>query len=148
MADVIRRVKYCYVVVRNQPGQGARVLDGVKKAGVNLFGFCAFPLKGRQGQIDLVTDNLAGVKLAAKAGGWKLSKAKNAFLLWGEDRVGAVADVLGKLAAAKVNVTAAHAVTAGSGRYGLIIWVKPQAYARAAKILRAKSPMTKPNQET
>ena len=138
MADIIRRVKYCYVVVRNRPGQAARVLDGVKKAGANLLGICGFPLKGGEGQIDLVTDNLAGVRRAAKAGKWKLSKAKNAFLLWGEDRVGAVAGVLGKLAAAKVNVTAAQAVTAGSGRYGLIIWVKPQAYARAARILRAK----------
>ena len=138
MADGIRRVKYCYVVVRNQPGQGARVLDGVRKAGVNLLGFCGFPLQGGDGQIDLVTDDLAGLKRAAKAGRWKLSKAKSAFLLWGKDRVGAVAGVLEKLAAAKVNVTAAQAVTAGSGRYGLIIWVKPQAYARAAKILRAK----------
>jgi hypothetical protein len=49
--------------------------------------------------------------------------------------VGACADFLGKLAAAKVNVTAVDAVSAGAGRYGAIFWVKPRDVSRAAKAL-------------
>ena len=58
-----------------------------------------------------------------------------AFLIQGKNRVGAVADALSKLAIAKVNVTAAQAISSGEGRYGVIIWVKPQSVDRAARAL-------------
>jgi len=38
----------------------------------------------------------------------------------------------------RINVTAADAVSGGKGRYGMIIWVKPKDYARAARALGAK----------
>jgi hypothetical protein len=44
---------------------------------------------------------------------------------------------LRRLATANVNVTAAAGVAAGKGRYGLILWVKPRDYGRAAKALKA-----------
>ncbi|UCG12895.1 MAG: hypothetical protein JSU72_20915 [Deltaproteobacteria bacterium] len=45
---------------------------------------------------------------------------------------------LTKLATKKINVTAADAVAAGKGRYGMILWVKPKDYAKAARALNAK----------
>jgi hypothetical protein len=42
-----------------------------------------------------------------------------------------------KLAQANVNVTAAAATRAGSGRYGMILWVAPADYARTADALGA-----------
>jgi hypothetical protein len=45
---------------------------------------------------------------------------------------------LQKLADAGINVTAADAVSAGQGRYGMILWVKPRDYTRAAKALGAR----------
>jgi hypothetical protein len=43
-----------------------------------------------------------------------------------------------KLADRKINVTAADAVCAGKGRYGMIMWVKPKDYTRASRALKAK----------
>ena len=43
-----------------------------------------------------------------------------------------------KLADKKINVTAADAVCAAKGRYGMILWVKPKDYGRAARALKAK----------
>jgi hypothetical protein len=63
---------------------------------------------------------------------------KKGFLVQGTDRVGAVNRQLRKLAEAGVNVTAADAVSAGQGRYGMILWVKPRDYARAARALGAR----------
>jgi predicted amino acid-binding ACT domain protein len=51
--------------------------------------------------------------------------------------VGAVADVTAKLAEANVNLTAAAAASAGSGRYGMIVWVPAAEYERAAEALGA-----------
>jgi hypothetical protein len=43
-----------------------------------------------------------------------------------------------QLADEKINVTAADAVAAGKKRYGMIMWVKPKVYSRAARVLNAK----------
>jgi len=77
---------------------------------------------------------VAFVKVARQAK-WKLSSKKIGFLVQGDDRVGAVADLLRQLAAANINVTAIDAVSAGAGRYGTIFWVKPRDVNRAAKAL-------------
>lgn len=40
-----------------------------------------------------------------------------------------------KLADAGINLTAAAAASAGGGRYGMVLWVAPADYERAAKAL-------------
>jgi predicted amino acid-binding ACT domain protein len=66
-----------------------------------------------------------------------LSDAKRAFLIQGDDRVGAVADTTEKLADANITVTAAAATGAGTGRYGMILWMAPADEERAAGTLGA-----------
>jgi hypothetical protein len=73
----------------------------------------------------------------ARKAKWKVSQRKIGFLVQGKDRVGACASFLGKLAAAKINVTAVSCASAGAGRYGGIFWVKPRDVRRATRILRA-----------
>lgn len=67
-----------------------------------------------------------------------LSEAKRAFLIQGDDRVGAVADTTAKLAEASINVTAASATGVGASRYGMILWVAPADSERAAGALGAQ----------
>ena len=138
MADSVRRVRYCYVMVPNRAGQGASVLSGLREAGINLIAYTGFPGRGGRAQIDLVTEDVAGVRRAARKNGWRLSRAKRGFLVQGRDRIGAVHRQLQKLGARKVNVVAADAVAAGRGRYGMILWVRPKDYARAARALGAR----------
>ena len=138
MADRVRKVNYCYAKVSARPGQGAAVLSELQKAGVNLLAFSGFPTTAGKAQLDLVAEDMAAIRRVARKNGWRLSKAKKAFLIQGDDRVGACHRQLEKLADQKINVTAVDAVTAGKGRYAAILWVKPQAYARAAKALGAK----------
>jgi hypothetical protein len=104
---------------------------------VNLLAFLGFPLGGGQSQIDLVPEDPASLREAAERAGITLSEAKQAFLIQGDDRVGAVADTTAKLAQATVNITAAAATSAGAGRYGMIVWVAPADYERAAEALGA-----------
>jgi hypothetical protein len=60
------------------------------------------------------------------------------FLAQGDDRVGALTQILGKLAQAKINVVALDAVTAGKRRYGAMFWVKAKDVAKASRVLRAR----------
>jgi hypothetical protein len=119
------------------PGEGQRILSTLKESGVNLLAFLGFPLGGGQTQIDLVPEDPQSLKEAAEEAGITLSEAKRAFLIQGDDRVGAVADITAQLAEANINVTAAAATGAGAGRYGMIIWVAAADYERAADALGA-----------
>jgi hypothetical protein len=133
-----RKVGYVDLKVPRRAGEGAQILGALRKAGVSLLAFTGFPDTGGKAQIDLVSDDIGAVRRVAKQEGWSLGPTKKGFLVQGRDQVGAVHRDLGRLAAAGINVTAADAVAAGRGRYGMILWVKPNDYARAARVLRAR----------
>jgi hypothetical protein len=134
----VRKVGYVDIKVPNRAGRGAEILKALEQHGIDLLAFTAFPERGGVAQVDLVTRDLAGVRRVARKQGWRLSAAKKAFLIQGPDRVGAVHRQLRKLAGAGINVTAADAVAAGKGQFGMILWVKPRDYARAARALGAR----------
>jgi hypothetical protein len=137
MADTVQRVEYYYVTVTDTPGEGQRILAALKDSGVNLLAFLGFPLGYGQSQIDLVPEDPASLREAAERAGVTLSEAKQAFLIQGDDRVGAVADTTAKLAQASINLTAAAATGSGAERYGMIVWVAADDYERAAEALGA-----------
>ncbi len=135
MAETVRTAEYFYVMVPDKPGEGARVLGELRSAGVNLVAYSGFP-SGRGAQLDVVPTDPAAFKAVAKQRKWKVKGPKRAFLIEGDDRVGACADVLGRLAAAKINVTAMDALASG-GRYAAILWVKPRDVKKTASVLGA-----------
>jgi hypothetical protein len=136
MADTIRLVEYFYMMAPNKPGEGARALNTLKEAGVNLLAFSGFP-QGRRAQLDFIPADPAAFKQAAKKAKWKVVGPKRGFLVQGDDRVGAVAELLERTAAAKVNVTAIDAVCVADGRYGAIFWVASKDVKKTAAVLRA-----------
>jgi hypothetical protein len=134
MPDGIRRIDYYYTSVPDKPGEGARILAALNEAGVNLIGVSAFP-HARRSQLDFIPEDSAAFVQAAKAAGLKLSARKTGFLIQGDDRPGAVAELTGRLAQAKINVTSVQVFCAGSGRYGGMLWVKAADLRKAAKAL-------------
>lgn len=136
MADTIRRISYYYTTAPDKPGEGARVLEALRRAGVNLLAFHAFP-SARKSQLDFVPADAVAFTAAAKSAKIKLSKPKTAFLVEGDDRVGALGSVMARLGAARINVTAVTGVCSGMGRFGAILWVKPRDTSKAAAALGA-----------
>jgi hypothetical protein len=136
MADSFRLVDYYYVTTSNKPGEGARVLDTLRDAGVNLLAFSGFP-KGRRAQLDFIPADSTAFKAAAKRAKWKVTGPKRAFLIQGADRTGAVGEVFARLAGAKINVTALDALCTGDGQYGALFWVAPKDVKKAAALLGA-----------
>ena len=136
MLDTVRKLDYFAIQAPDRPGEGARLLAALRSHGVNLLALIGFP-SGRKAQIDLVPEDAAALRAAAKQMKLALGAKKSCFVIQGDDRVGALADTLQTLADAKINVTAIQAVTAGMGRFGAIFWVKPRDVAKAAKALGA-----------
>jgi len=137
MAETIRQVEHYSASVANKVGEGARVLGALRAAGVNLIALWGYGRDTGKATLEFIPENGAAFVAAAKAAKLKLSKKQIAFHVEGEDRPGAVADLLAKLAAEKVNVGALQAVCAGAGRYGAVIFLPQAAVGKAAKALGA-----------
>ena len=138
MADTVRKVDYFSLSVSNTPGQTFKVLATLVSAGINLLACTGFP-RGRRAQIDVVPDDTRKFNVAARKGKLRFNPKKTGFLIQGDDRPGALADHLKRLAEKGVNVTAVDGLSAGKGRWGAILWVKPKDIARAGRLLRAKA---------
>lgn len=135
MPASIRRVRYFYTTVRDQPGEAYRLLSQLALEGVDLLAFNAIPMGTERTQLVLYPaepDRL--VRAAAKAG-LTLGAPQHAFLITGDDRLGAFAEIHRELAAAQVNVFSSSGVTDGRGGFGYLLHVRPEEYERAAHIL-------------
>ena len=136
MKDIIKKIYYFTMEVSDKPGEGAKILNTLGYAGVNLLAFSGFP-RGRRSQLDFVPENPALFRKVLTQAKLKARPKKAGFLVEGKDRPGAVADIVQKLADANINMIAMDAVRAGGGRYGAIFWVKPGDVNKAAKALKA-----------
>ena len=133
----VRKASYYSMKVPQRPGSGANLLAALKAAKVNLLAFTGFP-EGGGAQVDFVPQDNAKFTKAARKAKLRISARKTVFLAQGADKVGALTQLLGRLAKAKVNLVALSAVTAGSRRCGMLFWVKPKDVAKAARALKAR----------
>ena len=134
----VKKISYCYAKVPHRAGQATKMLAAFADAGVDLLAFSGFPIGGRKAQMDFVPESMPALRRVAKREGFGLSKTKRGFLVQGDDRPGVVGKILGRLAEARLNVIAANAIADGRGRYGMLLWVRPKDYARAARLLKAR----------
>jgi hypothetical protein len=135
MAETVRQVEHYSASIANKAGEGARVLGALRSAGVNFIALWGYARVGGKATLEFIPENGPAFLAAAKAAKLKPSKQQIAFHVEGDDRPGAIADLLAKLAAAKINVGALQAVCAGSGRYGAVIFLPQAAVGKAAKAL-------------
>lgn len=135
MAFRTRRAEYFYASVQDQPGEAYRLLSALADLGINLLAFTAVPVGPTRTQLTLFPED--GLKLAdaAKKAGLDLDGPHPAFLVQGEDELGALAKVHRTLADAGVNVYTTTAVTDGKGDFGCLLYVGADEFERAAEAL-------------
>jgi hypothetical protein len=134
MAEEIRQVEHYSASIPDKVGEGARVLGALRDAGVNLIAFWGYPHGKGRAQFEFIPEHGAAFVAAAKQTKLRLRKS-TAFYVHGDDRPGAVADILKKLADARINVGALQAVCGGGGTYGAVIFVPRAAARKAATVL-------------
>jgi hypothetical protein len=137
MSESVRQIDYFYAEVDDKPGEGRKLLEFLSAYSVNLIAFTAFPIGDGKSQLDFFPDNAEILQKAASEANIPLVGPKKAFLIQGDERVGALAEHHLRLSDAGVNTYAANGVTGGSGRYGYIIWVRPEDFNKAANALGA-----------
>jgi hypothetical protein len=131
----VRRVDYFNTAIKDQLGEGYKLLNQLADLGINMLAFTAVPVGPTSTQLTIFPDDTHKLEAAGEGAGLTLDGPHPAILVQGDDKMGALADVHKQLYGARVDVFAATAVTDGHGRYGYIIYVREQEYDRAAAAL-------------
>jgi hypothetical protein len=135
MALNIRRVEYYYTSVHDRPGEAYRLLSRLAGEEVNLLVFSAVPMGTANTQLVLFPENVDRMMRAAEKAGLSLTGPQHALLIQGDDELGALADIHGRLYDAHVNVYASHGVTDGQGCFGYVLYVAEDDFEKAATSL-------------
>lgn len=135
MSLSIRCVDYFNTTVRDRPGTAYEVLSSLAAANVNLLAFSAVPIGAEHAQLVLFPDDARELSKAAESQGLVLSGPNRALLVQGDDRLGAFSDIHRKLSEAQINVFASNGVTDGREGFGYVVYVRPEHFDRAVKVL-------------
>jgi hypothetical protein len=135
MAYKIRQADYFYATVNDPPEEADKVLAQLAEQGINLLAFTAVPAGPMRTQFTIFPDDDAKMVNAARLAGLELDGPHPALLVQGDDELGALAAVHGKLQLAGVNVYAASGIADGQGSFGYIVYVRPEDFDRAAGVL-------------
>jgi prephenate dehydratase len=116
----VNRVKSFVIDAENKPGVLAQYLKGLRDGGVNLRGLWGFATMGGNAKIHCIPEDEGKFLAACKKMG-REPRTRTSFQVSGEDRVGALCELLDKIAAANINFNALDAISAGNG-FGAYIW--------------------------
>ena len=135
MAFRIRRVTYYYTLVRDQPGESYNFLSQLAALGINHMAFTAIPIGPDKTQLTIFPDDDGKFQQATYQVGLTMDGPHQAFLVQGDDDLGALSAVHEKIFRAGVNVFASSGVSDGKGMFGYVIYVRPESFDRAAEAL-------------
>jgi hypothetical protein len=104
--------------------------------GLNMVAFTAVPMGPMHTQLTLFPEDPGRMASMAQRAGMKIEGPHPAFLVQGDDELGALAEIHQDLYQANVNVYASSGVTDGRGTFGYLVYVRAEDVDRAAKALQ------------
>jgi hypothetical protein len=136
MAFTIRSVQYYYANVRDELGAAYRFLSQLTELGVDLLAFTAVPSGPALAQLTLVPTDAPKLTAQAAVAGLPLDGPYHAFLIQGDDELGALANVHERLVRAGIDIFASSGVSDGRGAFGYLVYVREDQFEQAAEALR------------
>ena len=136
MPFTIRRVEYYYANVRDELGAAYRLLSQLAELGVDLLAFTAVPSGPALAQFTLVPTDTGKLLAQASVAGLPLDGPYHAFLVQGDDELGALANVHEQLVKAGVDIFASSGVSDGRGAFGYLVYVREDQFERATAALK------------
>jgi hypothetical protein len=140
MALTVRNAEYFYIRIEDSFEKAYEHLAQLASAEVSLLAFSAVPFGPNYVELTIFPDRSDAFIQLAKRLGWVVAGPQHAFLVQGDDHLGALADIQRMLLEADVEIYASSGVTDGSGRFGYVIYFKESDHARAARALGAVMP--------
>ncbi len=102
------------IALLDEPGTLAKASDALGRAGVNIEGACGYVLDGRgQGRYHVLVRDADQARRALIDSGFELLEEREVVLIPVEDRPGAGAELLRRVAAAGVNIDLMYVSVSG-----------------------------------
>ena len=137
MTVKIYSAPYYYTLARDIPGEVCRLLTKLAGEEVNLLAFNALPVGPDETQLIIYPFNTTWLADVARHTGLMLSRPHHAFIVQGDDELGALVDIHQQLSDANINVENSSGLSDGKGGYRYILHVSETDYEKAAEILGA-----------
>jgi len=136
MPLLISRANYFHTTVQDQPGEAYRILSQLSAGQVNLLAFNAIPGASHT-QLVLFPDDADALLGAAEKLALTMTGPHAAFLVRGDDELGALVDIHAALYDGKINVVSSIGISSGQGTFGYVIYVRSEDFEKAAQLLSA-----------
>jgi hypothetical protein len=137
MALNVRNAEYFYIRIEDAPEKAYALLAQLATEEVSLLAFSAVPFGPNYVELTIFPDQSDKFVQLAQKLGWEVAGPQHAFLVQGDDHLGALADIQRMLLEADVKTYASSGVTDGSGHFGYVIYFKEEDHPRAARALKA-----------
>jgi len=110
--EFMEQTKEFALTLDDRPGTLAKATDAIAKAGINIEGYCAVPSgKDGKGTFRVITKDPATTKKALETAGFKVQEERDIAVIDIDDRPGALAQVLRRLAENELNVGPTYSIT-------------------------------------
>ena len=126
---------YYYTTVKDEPGEACKLLNKLAQEEVNLLAFEALPTGNQEAQLMIFPWNTSWLARVARRNKLWLDGPHRAFIVHGDDELGALVEIHQKLSDAHINVVTSSGVTDGRGGYGYILHVRHEDYEEVARLL-------------
>lgn len=137
MALTVRNAEYFYIRIEDSPEKAYDLLAQLASAEVSILAFSAVPFGPNHMELTIFPDRSDKFLDLARRLGWAAAGPQHAFLVQGDDNLGALADIQRLLIEADVDIYASSGVTDGAGRFGYLIYFKEEDRDRAARALES-----------
>ena len=135
MAFSVRPSEYFYVNTRDELGAAYRILSALAARGVNLLAFTAVPSGEHRAQFALFPEDPSQFIVETRQAQIEIEGPHYALLVQGDDDLGRLAGVLGRLFEAGVDVYASSGVSDGRGSFGYVVYVREDQFQQAVEAL-------------
>ena len=133
MPTCVQKVTAFKTVVEDRVGALAEVSGAAANEGINFQAFLAYPIGEGKAELIGIPDDPDKVKALLPMSDMAV-QASEAIYVTGDDKVGVMAGISGKLAGAGINIRASVGM-AVEGKYGFWLYLAPEDVDKAADLL-------------
>jgi hypothetical protein len=135
MLYTARRLEYFNVTMNVRADEAYEVLDSLAKLGANFTAINAVPVGPQSTQLTLFPEDASMLQAIAKQANIPLLGPYPAVIVQGEDQPGVLAEIHKRLHEDHIQAFTSTAITDGKGRYGCILYLRPEDADRAVQAL-------------
>ena len=132
----VKKIEYCNIESEYPVSEASKLLSTLVRNGIDFLAYKATAIENRRTVFTLFSENAHKMLRIAKNDGYKVEGPFSAILVVGEEKIGALAAIYGKLSQANINVMESSGIAHINGAFGVILYLEKEDCDRALVSLK------------